>query len=141
MRPCKLHLGRKVSIYAFCGTLAAKVILINCEYVFPSGNKGVARTAGVSTSFYPPRYGFGRTGMLLVATVQAQASRPIELGAALFSNVHSLFMTLFPLLETKYFCCRSQQKTPFGRTLPFLTKWFPPLSRGWHCPQGVLPAR
>ena len=36
---------------------------------------------------------------------------------------------------------RSQQKTPFGRTLPFLTKWFPPLSRGWHCPQGVLLAR
>ena len=36
---------------------------------------------------------------------------------------------------------RSQQKTPFGRTFPFLTKWFPPLSRGWHCPQGVLPAR
>ena len=31
--------------------------------------------------------------------------------------------------------------TPLGRTLPFLTKWFPPLSRGWHCPQGVLPAR
>ena len=41
MRPCKLHLGRKVSIYAFCGTLAAKVILINCENVFPSGKKGV----------------------------------------------------------------------------------------------------
>ena len=36
---------------------------------------------------------------------------------------------------------RSQQKTPFGRTFPFLTKWFPPLSRGWHCPQGVLLAR
>ena len=34
-----------------------------------------------------------------------------------------------------------QQKTPLGRTLPFLAKWFPPLSRGWHCPQGVLPAR
>ena len=31
--------------------------------------------------------------------------------------------------------------TPFGRTLPLLTKWFPPLSRGWHCPQGVLLAR
>ena len=36
---------------------------------------------------------------------------------------------------------RSQQKTPFGRTFPFLTKWFPPLSRGWHCPQGVLLTR
>ena len=32
-------------------------------------------------------------------------------------------------------------KTPLGRTLPFLAKWFPPLSRGWHCPQGVLLAR
>ena len=41
MRPCKLHLGRKVSIYAFCGTLAAKVILINCENVFPSGERPV----------------------------------------------------------------------------------------------------
>ena len=38
-------------------------------------------------------------------------------------------------------CFRSQQKTLFGRTFPFLTKWFPPLSRGWHCPQGVLLAR
>ena len=37
MRPCKLHLGREVSIYAFCDTLAAKVNLINCENVFPSG--------------------------------------------------------------------------------------------------------
>ena len=37
--------------------------------------------------------------------------------------------------------CRSQQKTPLGRALPFLAKWFPPLSRGWHCPQGVLLAR
>ena len=53
MRPCKLHLGRKVSIYAFCGTLAAKVILINCENVFPSGKKGVARTAGVSRDILP----------------------------------------------------------------------------------------
>ena len=41
MRPYKLHLGRKVSIYAFCGTLAAKVILINCKNVFASGEKGV----------------------------------------------------------------------------------------------------
>ena len=41
MRPCKLHLGREVSIYAFCGTLAAKVILINCENVFPSGERPV----------------------------------------------------------------------------------------------------
>ena len=32
-------------------------------------------------------------------------------------------------------------KTPLGRTFPFLAKWFPPLSRGWHCPRGVLPAR
>ena len=36
---------------------------------------------------------------------------------------------------------RPQQKTPFGRALSFLTKWFPPLSRGWHCPHGVLLAR
>ena len=41
MRPYKLHLGRKVSIYAFCGTLAAKVILINCKNVFASGERPV----------------------------------------------------------------------------------------------------
>ena len=41
----------------------------------------------------------------------------------------------------KQFRYRSQQNTPLGRTFPFLTKWFPPLSRGWHCPQGVLLAR
>ncbi len=32
-------------------------------------------------------------------------------------------------------------KTPLGRTFPFLTKRVLPLSRGWHCPQGVLLAR
>jgi len=37
-------------------------------------------------------------GMLLIAKVQAQASRPIELGAALFSNMYSMFMTLFHFL-------------------------------------------
>ena len=41
----------------------------------------------------------------------------------------------------KQFRYLSQQNTPLGRTFPFLTKWFPPLSRGWHCPRGVLPAR
>lgn len=34
-----------------------------------------------------------------------------------------------------------QQKTPFGRTLPFRAKRVLPLSRGWHCPQGVLLVR
>ena len=32
-------------------------------------------------------------------------------------------------------------KTHLGRTFPFLTKRVLPLSRGWHCPQGVLLAR
>ena len=35
-----LHLGRDVPVYAFCGTSAAKVNLINCKNVFPSGEKG-----------------------------------------------------------------------------------------------------
>ena len=35
-----LHLGREVPVYAFCGTSAAKVNLINCKNVFPSGEKG-----------------------------------------------------------------------------------------------------
>ena len=59
MRLFKFHLGMEVSIYAFCGTLAAKVNLLNSL--------------------------FGRTKLIL-AKVQAQASRPIELGAALDSN-------------------------------------------------------
>ena len=45
--------------------------------------RGFGRRKSISTTFRPPKGGFGRTGMLLVATVQAQASRPIELGAAL----------------------------------------------------------
>ena len=39
----------------------------------------------------------------LITKVQAQASRPIELGAALFSNVRSLFMTLFHFLQQSTF--------------------------------------
>ena len=41
VRLFQLHLGREVSIYALYGTLAAKVNLINCENVFPYGEKGV----------------------------------------------------------------------------------------------------
>ena len=60
--------------------------------------KGVfGRMAGVSTAFCPPRYVFGRT-KVIITIVQAQASRPIELGAALFSNMYSMFMTLFHFL-------------------------------------------
>ena len=41
-----------------------------------------ARTAELKNVFHPVKGGFGRT-KLLIAEVQAQASRPIELGAAL----------------------------------------------------------
>ena len=58
---------------------------------------GFGRRKSISMTFRPPKGGFGRT-KLLIAEVQAQASRPIELGAALFSNVHSMFMTLFHFL-------------------------------------------
>ena len=40
---------------------------------------------------------------LLIAKVQAQVSRPIELGAALFSNMYSMFMTLFHFLQQSTF--------------------------------------
>ena len=65
------------------------------------------------------RLTFCRT-KLLIAAVQAQASRPFELGAALVSNVHSLFKGAFPLLATKIFClarhgCRSLAKDTLGR--------------------------
>ena len=68
----------------------------------------------------------------------SMASRPVDRG---FGWMGSVLMSFHP---AKCGFCRmgcSQQKTPFGRTFPFLTKWFPPLSRGWHCPQGVLLAR
>ena len=45
--------------------------------------RGSCRMGSVSTSFRPVKGGFGRMGMLLIAKAQAQASRPIELGAAL----------------------------------------------------------
>ena len=41
-----------------------------------------ARTAELKNVFHPVKGGFGRT-KLLITEVQAQASRPIELGAAL----------------------------------------------------------
>ena len=41
-----------------------------------------ARTAELKNVFYPVKGGFGRT-KVLIAEVQAQASRIIELGAAL----------------------------------------------------------
>ena len=41
-----------------------------------------ARTAELKNVFHPPKGGFGRT-KVLIAEVQAQASRLIELGAAL----------------------------------------------------------
>ena len=65
-------------------------------------------------------------------------SRPVDRG----SCQRRCFSTSFYPVK-RPFCRmgRSQQKTPLGRTFPFLTKWFPPLSRGWHCPQGVLLAR
>ena len=65
--------------------------------LFPSVKGRFARTAELKNVFHPVKSPFART-KLLIAEVQAQASRPIELGAALFSNVHSLFMTLFHFL-------------------------------------------
>ena len=58
---------------------------------------GFGRRKSISMPFRPPKGGFGRT-KLLITEVQAQASRPIELGAALFSNMYSMFMTLFHFL-------------------------------------------
>ena len=68
----------------------------------------------------------------------SMASRPVDRG---FGRMAEPSRSFHPV-KSRF--CRmgcSQQKTPFGRTFPFLTKWFPPLSRGWHCPQGVLLAR
>ena len=76
--------------------------------------RGSCRRRCFSTSFYPVKSHFGRMGTLpmtfrpvkggfarmklLIAEVQSQASRPIELGAAHFSNMYSMFMTLFHFL-------------------------------------------
>ena len=70
--------------------------------VFHPVKGGFGRRKSISMTFRPPKGGFGRT-KLLITKVQAQASRPIELGAALFSNVHSLFMTLFHFLQQSTF--------------------------------------
>ena len=45
-------------------------------------DRGFGRMGETKVPFYPPKGGFGRTKRL-IAKVQAQASRPIELGAAL----------------------------------------------------------
>ena len=57
--------------------------------LFPSVKWRFARTAELKNVFHPVKSPFGRR-KLLIAKVQAQASRHIELGAALDSNVHSL---------------------------------------------------
>ena len=51
MRLFQLHLGREVSIYALYGTLAAKVNLINCKNVFPSGERRVCPDESVEIAF------------------------------------------------------------------------------------------
>ena len=51
MRLFQLHLGREVSIYALYGTLAAKVNLINCENVFPSGERRICPDESVEIAF------------------------------------------------------------------------------------------
>ena len=71
----------------------------------------------VSMSFRPVDRGFCRMGSILAS----------------FCPVKSGFCRM-----GKQLGCRSQQKTSLGWALPFLTKWCPPLSRGWHCPQGVF---
>ena len=45
-------------------------------------DRGFCRMGETKVPFRPPKGGFGRT-KLLIAEVQAQASRPIELGAAI----------------------------------------------------------
>ena len=76
--------------------------------------RGSCRRKCFSTSFYQVKSHFGsweasklsfvrrKAGLpgrkQLITKVQAQASRPIELGAALFSNMYSMFMTLFHFL-------------------------------------------
>ena len=65
--------------------------------LFPSVKGRFARTAELKNVFHPVKSPFART-KLLIAEVQSQASRPIELGAAHFSNMYSMFMTLFHFL-------------------------------------------
>ena len=60
--------------------------------------RGSCRMEETKVPFHPVKRPFCRMGMLLIAKVQAQASRPIELGAAHFSNMYSMFMTLFHFL-------------------------------------------
>ena len=112
-------------------------------------DRGSCRSKGISIPFHPVKSHFGRMGTLkmsfhpgkgglartklLIAEVQAQASRHIELGAALVSSVYSMLKAPFHFLQQssyvvargKSLCLRSQQSSPLGRPF-FLTKWFPP---------------
>ena len=75
-------------------------------------------------SFHPGKGGFART-KLLIAEVQAQASRHIELGAALVSSVYFMLKAPFHFLQQssyvvargKSLCLRSQQTHPLGLSL------------------------
>ena len=53
----------------------------------------------------------------------SMASRPVDRG---FGWMGSVLMSFHPVKGVFCRMGRSQQKTPFGRALPFLTKWFPP---------------
>ena len=86
----------------------------------------------VSMASRPVDRGFGR---------MAEPSRSFRPVKSLFGRMAEPSRSFHPVKSRFGRMGCSQQKTPFGRTFPFLTKWFPPLSRGWHCPQGVLLAR
>lgn len=63
---------------------------------------GFGRMGRFSTPFHPVKQAFGRMAAL-IAEAQAQASRLIELGAALVNNMYSMFMTLFHFFQQRYF--------------------------------------
>ena len=117
MKLFKFHLGREVSIYAFCSTLAAKVILTSSVSMASRPvNRDSCRRRSFSTSFHPVKSRFGRTGS--------------------FSTSFHLVKGEFGRMGTQLAVIARSKHTP--RAGPsFYRNGSLHRSRRWHCPQGV----
>ena len=83
---------------------------------FRPPKSGFCRMGSFLTTFRPPKGGFART-KLLIAKLQAQASRHIELGAALVSSVYSMLKAPFHFLQ------QSSYVVACGKSLYLPARW------------------
>ena len=90
---CDVFAGPLISLPPASFTICPNLSDFHGRNAIPSGEKGVWRSNGISTSFHPVKGRFGRMAAL-IAEAQAQASRLIELGVALVSKAGPCFIII-----------------------------------------------